>query len=47
MQIVMLLDVIALLLMLIAAFTQLSNRIIGINFMALSLFVWMLARLVV
>jgi hypothetical protein len=46
MQIVMLLDVIALLLMVIAAFTQISNRINGINFMALSFVVWMLARLV-
>jgi hypothetical protein len=46
MQIVLLLDVIALLIMVLAAFTQFSNRINGINMMALSFAIWMLARLV-
>jgi hypothetical protein len=46
MSIVLLLDVIALFFMIMAAFTQLSNKVVGINFMALSFVVWMLARLI-
>jgi len=45
MQIVLLLDLIALLLMIIAAFPQLANRV-SLNLMALSFAIWMLARLI-
>ena len=46
MSIPMLLDVIALLLMFLAASAEFQRRMADINFVALSLAIWMLARLI-
>ena len=46
MSVAMLLDVVALLLMFLAASAEFQRRIADVNFVALSLAIWMLARLI-